>query len=259
MRVREYMSKNVITVNPEESLNEVVRLMKATKHDGFPVVENGNVVGMVTTRDILLKKGKKVKDVMSKQVVVTFPEVKIIDVARIMFREGFSRIPVIDKESKMLVGIITNTDVIRSHIERATPDKVRKIAESLEKIYGVRTLIKMQEVNLNELRPTQNRISPDEFKGREYEIKRGLAEPIIVIKTGKRLVLVDGHHRALAAKKLGIERIKAYVIVLSKDIELGLEKTAKLMGLNSLDDIKVVDEGYSGIAEIIGEKNEYPG
>jgi len=254
MRVREYMSKNVITVKPEQSLDEVVKLMKVSKHDGFPVVDNGNVVGMITTRDILLKKGKTAKDVMSKQVVVTFPEVKIIDAARVMFREGFSRIPVVDKETKKLVGIITNTDVIRSHIERATPDKVKKIAESLEKIYGVRTLIRTREVKLNELRPTQNKISPDEFKGREYEIKRGLAEPIIVIKTGNRLILVDGHHRALAAKKLGIEKIKAYVIALSKDIELGLEKTAKLMGLNSLDDIEGVEEEYSGVAEIIGEK-----
>jgi len=199
MRVREYMSKNVITVKPEQSLDEVVKLMKVSKHDGFPVVDNGNVVGMITTRDILLKKGKTVKDVMSKQVVVTFPEVKIIDAARVMFREGFSRIPVVDKETKKLVGIITNTDVIRSHIERATPDKVKKIAESLEKIYGVRTLIRTREVKLNELRPTQ------------------------------------------------------------KDIELGLEKTAKLMGLNSLDDIEVVEEEYSGVAEIIGGKNEDSG
>ena len=254
MKVKEYMSKNVVTLKPEQKIKDVIELIKSSKHEGFPVVDNEHVIGIITPRDILLKRGKMVKDVMSKRVVVTFPEVKIIDAARVMFREGISRLPVVDKETKKLVGIITNTDVIRSHIERATPEKVRKIAESLEKIYGVRTLIKTKDVNINKLRPTQKRIHPDEFRGREYEIKRGLAEPIIVIETGGRLILVDGHHRAVAAKKMGFKKIKAYIIALSKDIELGLEKTAKLMGLNSLDDIEISDEEYRDIAEIIGER-----
>ena len=102
--------------------------------------------------------------------------------------------------------------------------------------------------------PTQNNIQPDEFTGRKYEIKRGLAEPIVVIKSGERLILVDGHHRSLAALKMGIVEIDAYIIVLSKDIELGLEKTARAMGLKSIEDIKIIEESEKGIAEVIGGK-----
>ncbi len=254
VKVKNYMSSNVITASPEQTIEEVFKIMQETTHDGFPVVEGGNLIGIVTSRDIILRRGgKKVREVMSKDVVVTFPETNLIDAARVMFRRGFSRLPVVD-ENKKLVGIITNTDVIRSHIERATPDKVRKLTESLEKLYSVRTIVRLAKVKISELLPTQNRIQPDEFRGREYELKRGLAEPIVVIKSGERMVLVDGHHRALAAMKMGVEEISAYVIVLSKDIELGLEKTARAMGLKSIGDIKMGEDAERGITEIIGRK-----
>lgn len=250
-KVKEYMSSTVITVSPEQKIRDVLELMRNTNHDGFPVVESGNLVGIITTRDVMLKKkDEKVANAMSKEVMVTFPETDLLDAARVMFRRGFSRLPVVD-EDKRLVGIVTNTDVIRSHIERATPDKVRKLTESLEKLYSMKTFVRLGTVKIQELRPTQNRIHPGEFQGREYELKRGLAEPIVVIKTGERLILVDGHHRALAARRLGIEEFHAYIIVLSKDIELGLEKTAKAMGLKSIDDIKVGEDAEHGIAEII--------
>ena len=65
------------------------------------------------------------------------------------------------------------------------------------------------------------------------------------------MILVDGHHRALAALKIGIEDIDAYIIVLSRDIELGLEKTAKSMGLKSIYDIEIVKDVDIGIVDII--------
>jgi len=253
-KVKNYMSLNVITVSPEQTIEEVFKTMRETAHDGFPVVERGNLIGIITSRDMILRRGgKKVRDVMSKEVAVTFPGTNLTDAARVMFRSGFSRLPVVD-ENKKLIGIITNADVIRSHIERVTPDKIKKLTESLERLYSVKTIVRLTKVKISELIPTQNRILPDEFRGREYELKRGLAEPIVVIKSGERMILVDGHHRALAALKIGIEDVTAYVIVLSKDIELGLEKTAKAMGLKSMEDITVGEDTARGITEIIGRK-----
>lgn len=254
-KVRDYMSTNVITVHPDQSIEEVMEIIRKSRHDGFPVVENGNIIGIVTTKDLIIRRGKKVRDVMTKEVTVTFPDTNLIDAARVMFRHGFSRLPVVSRDSKKLIGIVTNTDVIRSHIERATPGKVKKLQESLKKLYGISSKVKLGKVKISELRPTQDKVQPDEFRGREYEIKRGLAEPIVVVKAGERLILVDGHHRALAARKLGIEEIDAYIIVLDRDIELGMERTARTMGLRSIDDIKIVDEGEKGvIAKIVGGK-----
>ncbi len=255
-KVKDYMSTRVITVSPDMTLEEVKRLMRETEHDGFPVVENGEIKGIITTRDMVLREGGKfVRDVMTTEVTVTFPETRLIDAARVMFRRGFSRLPVVEKEGdkRKLIGIVTITDVIRSHIERATPEKVRKLRDSLEKLYGIKSVVRMGYVKISELRPTQGKVHPDEYRGREYELKRGLAEPVVVIKSGNRLILVDGHHRALAARKLGIEEIKAYIIVLERDVELGMERTARKQGLRSIDDIKIAEETEHGIvADIVG-------
>lgn len=249
-KVRDYMTTNVVTVSPYQKIEEVIKLIEETGHDGFPVIKDGRIVGIITARDLIkAKKDALVKDVMKREVIVTFPDTNLIDVARVMFRMGISRLPVVD-ENKRLIGIITNTDVVRSHIERATPGKVEKIAKSIEKLHNVKTRIVTGRVKISKLTPTQDKIYPDEFRGREYEIKRGLAEPIIVIKKADKYILVDGHHRAFAAMKLGLEEIDAYIIELSKDIELGLEKMAKSLGLKSLKDVKIVNSEI-GIAEII--------
>jgi IMP dehydrogenase len=253
-KVKDYMSSRVMTVGPEDTLGDIINLISRTFHDCFPVIENGNIVGIVTSWDIIQKRRSRgVKEVMTKEVVVTFPETNLTDVTRVMFRRGLSKLPVID-ENRKLVGIVTTTDVIRSHIERVTPTKLKKLTETLERLYPIKTIVRLGRVPISELVPTQSIIKPDEFIGRKYEIKQGLAEPIVIIKSGERLILVDGHHRALAALKMGIEEMDAYIVVLSKDIELGLEKTAKVMGLRSVGDIKIVEESEKGIAEVIGGK-----
>jgi IMP dehydrogenase len=53
--VKDYMTKKVITVTPDTPNEEVTELMKVTGHDGFPVKTNGEVIGMVTAFDLLLK------------------------------------------------------------------------------------------------------------------------------------------------------------------------------------------------------------
>ena len=53
--VKDYMTKKVISVHPDTPNEEVIMLMKGTGHDGFPVRTNGEVIGMVTASDFLLK------------------------------------------------------------------------------------------------------------------------------------------------------------------------------------------------------------
>jgi IMP dehydrogenase len=248
-KVKDYMTPKVITVSPDQKVDEVVDLIKETGHDSFPVVEGIQLVGIITARDLIFKK-ERVKDAMSKRVVVTYTDTKLIDAARVMFREGFSKLPVVDRGKKP-IGIITNMDVLRSHIERATPEKVKMLTRYLESLYRINTVIGEAKVNIAKLRPTQNKISPDELRGREYELKRGLAEPIVVIKVGGRHLLVDGHHRALAAQRIGIKNLAAYIIKINEDVKLGIEKTADKMGVYSLEDLKETEDTFREIAEII--------
>ena len=52
---------------------------------------------------------------------------------------------------------------------------------------------------------------------------------------------MDGHHRAVAAKRMGIKALDAYLIEIDEEIELGMERTAKAMNLKTIDDITVLD------------------
>ncbi|MFB6302703.1 MAG: ParB N-terminal domain-containing protein, partial [Haloferacaceae archaeon] len=148
-----------------------------------------------------------------------------------------------------LVGIISNTDVIRSQIERATPEKVGKLMRTLERIHGIEVSQARRRVDLDALTPTQGRVYADELEGRRYELERGLAEPLVVIDNGGMLILADGHHRVMAADRVGIDEMDAYVIVIDREVDLGMARTADREGLESIDDIEIVDYAHHPLVE----------
>ena len=242
--VRDYMTKDVFTVKYDTLNKDVIALMKKTKHDGYPVVDdNGKIVGIVTAYDLLLKEWETedVRGIMSTDVIVAREDMHINDASRVMFRHGISRLPVVDK-NRHVKGIMTNTDIVRSHIERSTPTKVNAFKETMEKLYDIETTLTREEVPVEKIRPTQDRVYADELQGRTYELEKGLAEPTIVVKSGDRYILVDGHHRAVASVKLGLDKIDSYVVDFHKDIKLGMERTAEKQGLKSFNEITIIDD-----------------
>lgn len=236
------MSQEVATVAPEDTVGEVIEKMtEKTGHSGFPVAEDGKLKGFVTAKRLLGRDElTPVSEVMATHLIVAEPDMRVDDAARVILRSGIQKLPVVDDDGT-LAGIISNSDVIRSQIERVTPGKVWKLMETLESIHDTTVSEERRDVPIDGLRPTQERIYADELDGRSYELKRGLAEPVIVIEAGEELVLVDGHHRTIAANRLGIETMDAYVIIVDDDVELGMLKTAKEAGLESLEDVDVVD------------------
>ena len=240
--VKDYMTKDVISVAPNTRTEEVIDLMKKSRHNSYPVVKDNKLVGMVTAFDIVSKKRTEtVEGLMTTQLVVANQDLSINDASRVMFRRGISRMPVVDTDGS-LVGIITNTDMVRSHIERSTPNKVEYFKKTMEQLYGIKTTLKHMGVETKKLRPTQDRVYADELEGRAYELEKGLAEPAIVVKTGDRWILVDGHHRAVASTQKGYETVDSYVVDLGTDIKLGMEKTADKAGIYTFDDIEIIDD-----------------
>ncbi|WP_049981740.1 CBS domain-containing ParB/RepB/Spo0J family partition protein [Halolamina rubra] len=246
-RVKEYMTREVATVDADDTVADVARRIAESDHNGFPVTDGRKVEGFVSARDLLLAdEDAPIFTVMVEDIVVAHPEMDVIDAARVILRSGIQKLPVVD-DAGNLTGIISNTDVVRSQIERATPEKVGELMETLQHIHDVSVREERRRVRLDNLVPTQDRVYADELEGRRYELEHGLAEPLVVIAnaTGEKelLLLTDGHHRALAADRLGIEEMDAYVIVVEADepVTLGMENTARKEGLSSIDDVAVVD------------------
>jgi len=240
-RVKEYMTREVATVSADDTVGEVARRIAESDHNGFPVTDGRRVEGFVSARDLLLAEDHEpMFTVMSEDIIVAHPDMAVQDAARVILRSGIQKLPVVD-DAGNLVGIISNADVIRSQIERATPAKGAKLSRTLGSIHGVTTHDDRREVDLADLTPTQATVYADELEGRVYELERGLAEPLVVVDNGGDLVLADGHHRAKAAERLGIERMEANIIVLDETVTLGMAETARDSDLEQIEDIEVVD------------------
>ncbi|MCX6681902.1 MAG: CBS domain-containing protein [Methanoregula sp.] len=240
-KVRDYMTYDVVSVDRNGTVQNVMEKIQTTHHDGFPVLSGNEVVGYIAARDLLfVPPDTAIEKVMSGNLIVADPNMSISDAARVIFRSGIQKLPVVNEKNHLL-GIISNSDVIRSQIERVSPEKVFSFMTTLKKLYGVDPTLNRGTVPIADLVPTQSKIYEDELEGRVYEIKKGLAEPIIVVRRPGRAILVDGHHRAVAAKKLGITALDAYIIEISQEVELGMERTAHAMNLRTLDDIQVLD------------------
>ncbi len=252
-KVRDYMTKNVITVTPDTPITKVREIIKETSHDGFPVEDNDKIVGIITAADLLIRDPMPTAgEMMTDDIVIANEELPMNDAGRVMFRMGISRLPIVNDNLKVL-GIVTNTDMIRSHIERSTPEKVNQYMETLEQLYEIKTILTKEEVPISKLRPTQDKVYADELQGRKYEIKRGLAEPILVVKINDdKYIVVDGHHRLVASHQMGQEKIMAYIIHLNKPIKLGIEKTAEKNGIYKIDDVNIINDAQHPLIAMTG-------
>ena len=249
-KVKDYMTREVATVSPDETVQAVSRrIVESDDHNGFPVTQGRRVEGFISARDLLLEDDDEpIFKVMTEDLIVAHPEMKVTDAARVILRSGIQKLPVVD-DAGHLVGIISNADVIRSQIERATPEKVGKLKRTLETIHGIDAEEERRTVTLSELTPTQGKVYADELEGRKYELERGLAEPLVVIDNANELLLADGHHRVMAAQRLGIDEMDAYIIALPRRIDLGMAKTAEKEGLTSLADVDIVDYARHPLVE----------
>jgi IMP dehydrogenase len=242
--VSDYMVTSVESVDPEMTVKEVAKKICDSNFHGFPVTQKGYLTGFITAKELLRftdRPDAEIKEVMKMGTMCAVPDMSMDDAMRVLFRYGLRNLPVVDKKGK-LIGIISNIDVVRSHIEKSRPTKVLSVKTFLEQRNGIHFKIVNGDVPLNEMLPTQKEVFMDELVGRSYEIKRGLNEPLIVVKRRRGYLVVDGHHRVMAAKQMGYPVFNAVILQPDDyDVTLGLERTAEKWGLRTLDDVKIIE------------------
>ncbi len=128
VRVADVMTREVVTLSPDDSLKAAVEKLSSRGISGAPVVENGKVVGILSLSDILSFLGRRhlmdlepedleklrsarVREVMKKKVITVGDRDPVSEAVRLMTRHGVNRLPVVS--GGKLVGIIARADIVR--------------------------------------------------------------------------------------------------------------------------------------------------
>ena len=138
--VRDWMSTNVITIEPTAKLPEVHKLLKNKGIRRLPVVDQGKLVGIVTLGDVreaepstattlsiweinyLIAK-LEAREFMSPDVIKILPSAPIEEAAQKMLDYRISGLPVVDEQDN-LVGIITESDIFSMIVQHGWEEEL---------------------------------------------------------------------------------------------------------------------------------------
>ena len=125
MKAKDIMTKEVLTVTPSTTVRELAILLTKNNISGVPVRDkNDKIVGVVTQADIVGKKGKQVKAIMSKKIISVAEDTAVEEIARLMTAQKIKRVPVM-RDGKV-VGIVSRADIVSAiargeHVAIHTP------------------------------------------------------------------------------------------------------------------------------------------
>ena len=164
MNAADVMTRNVLTVGPEASVAQAIRLMLDNNVSGLPVVAaDGKVVGILTEGDLLRRNetgterhrsrwreilmgpgraageyvkthGRKVEEIMTTDLISVSGDTPLDEVVGVMERRRIKRVPVLD--GAVLAGIVSRADLLRSLLQAldAQSSEARRDDEILEQI-----------------------------------------------------------------------------------------------------------------------------
>lgn len=120
MKVRDLMTQSVASVSSDDCLSSAARMMWECDCGAIPVVRDGRVLGMITDRDICMASWIRnqplseigVADSMSRELFSCSPDDNVSVAERLMQSRQIRRLPVIDKEGR-LIGILSLADIVR--------------------------------------------------------------------------------------------------------------------------------------------------
>jgi acetoin utilization protein AcuB len=133
LRVRDRMSADPCTVGPNDSLQTVIELLRRRDIRSVPVVENGELIGIVTDRDVrqvapaypLIRdedeirryiENLKVTAAMTADPLCVKPDTPLVEAAKVLETYKISALPVVNGQS--VIGLISVTDVLQVFIEQ---------------------------------------------------------------------------------------------------------------------------------------------
>lgn len=117
--VKDIMRTSLVTLSPGETVETAVRVMKENNIGSVLIVDAGKLVGIFTERDLLTMVasgaglGKKLGDVMTRNVITVKPEDPVVKAVCKMVEHNIRHVPVVD-DSGAPLGMVSARDVLRN-------------------------------------------------------------------------------------------------------------------------------------------------
>jgi CBS domain-containing protein/anti-sigma regulatory factor (Ser/Thr protein kinase) len=126
LRVEQAMTRDVITVSPRDTMAEFGEILRTHRISGTPVVEDGKLVGIASTEDLIktlqtYELDVTVGDMMTPNPATLYADEPLVHAVSKFSELGFGRFPVVNREGD-LVGIITPGDIAQAMLKRLEVD-----------------------------------------------------------------------------------------------------------------------------------------
>jgi CBS domain-containing protein len=111
MIAKNIMTRDIITVAPTMTVKNLAMTLIKNQISGAPVSsKDGKIVGIVSEADIVAKKGKDVRAIMSKKIISVTEETTVEEIAQLMTTHKIKRLPVMKGDK--VVGIVSRADIV---------------------------------------------------------------------------------------------------------------------------------------------------
>lgn len=135
VNIEKLMTRNVVTLQTNASVHEAVQLLNKHKIGCLVIINNNEIAGIITERDLLTRvlekcknpKETKVSEIMSRNVITGTPDMDTLEATRLMFKLKVKKLPITD--GNRLVGIVTLTDIARAtSIDQKTIELIEQLS-----------------------------------------------------------------------------------------------------------------------------------
>ena len=143
MKVREIMTTEVATAAPDTTLDEIAIMMKEEDAGGIPIVDDGELVGIITDRDIVIRciaAGKEPTDttaeeVLSEEMRTIEPDAEVEQASQLMAQHQIRRLPVV--EDGEIIGIVTLGDIaVKEDADEGAGEALEGVSEGVKEEGG---------------------------------------------------------------------------------------------------------------------------
>jgi tRNA nucleotidyltransferase (CCA-adding enzyme) len=129
MTVEEIMSRGPQLLDPSVSIQIASQQMQRFGHEGYPVAEEGKIVGLLTRRavDRAMSHGMKkrpISSIMDAGTLSVYPSDSVKRLQQLMIDSSWGQVPVVDPQSDEIIGIVTRTDLLKNLTqEQGSPER----------------------------------------------------------------------------------------------------------------------------------------